>query len=214
MVMFTEQPEVATSAPQSAPLVRAPVAARILAGIGGVLWLVAISIGLLGVPLLVGLTLLASAILVGRRGRILPRGQAWLIAFFSAGVIIALGFGALILSLPAAERDRITAAGSDPAAEPNLPDWLERLNQRSAQGGGAAGDAAAARLAESKPFQLYITIFTAVVLVAFLGAFVGSLTWLGAGLLRLAIRGTWFPPGERKPLPGDPLHAPLVDGTG
>jgi hypothetical protein len=190
------------------------MAARILAGIGGALWLLAISVGLLGVPLLVALTILASALVVGRRGRVLSRGHAWLIAFFSAGVVIALGFGALLLSLPAAERDRMSTAGSDPAAAPDLPDWLERLNQRSTQGGGAGGDAAAARLAESKPFQLYITIFTAVVLVAFLGAFAGSLTWLGAGLLRLAVRGAWFPPGERKPLPGDPLPSPFVESTG
>lgn len=189
----------------------AALPARLLASLAGVVWLTAISIGLLGIPLLVVLSIVASAAVLRRRGRVLPRGQAWLVAFFSAGAVITLAFGALFLSLPPSERARLTSASANDAAQPDLPDWLERLNQRSAQGGGAAGDAAATRLAESKPFQLYITIFTAVVLVAFLAAFVGSLAWLGAGLLRIGLRGAWFPPGERRPLPGDPPHTPLVE---
>ena len=206
-VMSAEQPEVLTSGPASASAGGASLAARTLAALAGLGWLAAISVALLGVPLLVALTLLASAMLLRRRGRVLRRGQAWFIAFFSAGLLIALAFAAVMLSLPAADRARITSAGSTPAAEPALPDWLERLNQRAAPGGG--GDAAT-RLAESKPFQLYITIFTSVVLIAFLGALVGSLTWVGAGLLRLGARGAWFPPGERMSLPGDPQHAHIA----
>lgn len=211
--MSAEQVEV--PAPSSPPVAAggAALPARVLAGLAGVVWLAAISVGLLGIPLLVALAILGSAIVLRRRGRMLRRGQAWLVAFFSSGALIALAFGALILSLPPAERARLTSASSSAEEQPDLPDWLERLNQRSAQGGGAGGDAAADRLAESKPFQLYITIFTAVVLVAFLAALVGSLVWVGAGLLRYGRHGAWFPPGERTPLPGDPQHSPFVEAS-
>ena len=190
------------------PLPAVSIPVRLAAGLAGVLWLAAVSVALLGLPVLVALAVWGAAALLSRRGQVLRRGSAWLVAFFSAGVLFALVLIALLLSLPPAERARLLEPSVAPTtAQPELPDWLERMAQRSSRGGGAGGQPTSSQLAESRPFQLYIAIFTSVILVALLGAIVGTLSWIGAGLLRLGVRGAWFPPGERRPLPGDPVPA-------
>ena len=190
---------------------RAPIAVRMLAAVAGLLWLVAVGVPLLGVPVVAALGLGGAALLLRRRGRVLTRGYAWVVATTVATLTIAAVFGIAILSLPPAQRAQIFSGSSAQARKDvsPAPEWLERI----APQGGASGNPAADRLAQSKPFQVYFSLLGGGIALLIMGALAGSLTWVAATLFSYAIAGRWLPRGERRPLPGDEryehaMHAP------
>lgn len=186
--------------PQLTERPRAPMAARVIAAIAGIAWLVAIGITLLGVPVVAAIGLGVAALLLRRRGRVLTRGYAWLLASGVAAITIGAVFAGALLSLPAAQRAQIFSASNAQARKDvsPAPEWLERIAPQ-----GSSGNPAADRLAQSKPFQVYFSLVGGGLALLLMGAVAGSLTWVAATLFSYAIAGRWLPPGEKRPLPGD-----------
>ena len=189
------------STPPLAGTPRAPMAIRALAGVAALAWLLAVGVPLLGIPLVAALGIGLAALLLRRRGRVLTRGYAWLVGSLVATFAIAAGFGIAILSLPPAQRAQVFSASNAQARKDvsPAPEWLERISPQ----GGASGNPAADRLAQSKPFQVYFGLVGGGIALLLMGSRAGSLTWVAATLGSYALAGRWLPPGERRPLPGD-----------
>ncbi len=88
------------------------------------------------------------------------------------------------------------------AAKQPPPAWLDRLSP------GLAERAAAQRSSSGAPINASTMVIGAVVLIGFVGSFVGTIGWIGAALLVFSVKGRWL--HERSPVPdGAETSVPL-----
>jgi hypothetical protein len=180
------EPEVAPIADQKSSAI-----VRLAAGVGGLAVLAGTALISFGTVVIV---LIGMAVVAGvqrKRGRAMTRSGHWLTACATMAVVLLALTGALLSYVPRTALDAAKQSmdsSNAVAAKQPPPAWVQRLYPQYSQQAAA----------NAKPST--VMVWTSMILgvgmvVSFLSALIGTLSWGAGMLLGLAVAGRW--PGAR-----------------
>jgi hypothetical protein len=173
-----------------APAPRGGIAARVGAGVAGLLVVLVAAVLTLGSALAAPIGVGIAWWVMRRRGRPLTRGWAWVAAASASTLAIALAFAVLVAALPRGALEN-AMADAEARQDSSRPEWVERMAPSS-----APQNAAAERIVESKPAQIYFGLIGVGLASLFFGTIAGSAGWGATMLGGYAATGRWLPKAE------------------
>ena len=180
------EPEVAPIADQKSSAI-----VRLAAGIGGLAVLAGTALISFGT---VAIVLIGMAVVAGvqrKRGRAMTRSGHWLTACATMAVVLLALSGALYSYMPKGALDAAKQSmdsSNAVAAKQPPPAWVQRLYPQYSQ--------QAASNAKPSTAMVWMSMILGVgMVVSFLSALIGTLSWGAGMLLGLAVAGRW--PGAR-----------------
>ena len=193
--MPTDGDDVRDALPQ-APSATVTVA-RLVAGVGGVLAIVLVSLFTLGGALLGACGVGLAAARARRLGVATTRRGSWLGAVATVGISLLVGGGIAVTRLPdgTLAQFRQTMDSASASTSTTTPAWLERV---------APGTTA--RVSKSQepawwqgPVTAWATVIGVVLVWAIFAGLIGTVSWLATMPLVYGLTGSWFPPAPPSP---------------
>jgi hypothetical protein len=164
--------------------------ARLVAGAGGFVVLVAATLLSVGMGLIALLGMAVVAIVQRKRGRALTRSGHWVTACATIAAVLLIGGGAILVSAPqgalVAVRQSMDSS-STASTKQAPPAWMKRVYPQYSQ---------AAVNAKPSPTMMWMTlILGAGMVITCFATLLGTLSWGAGMLLGLAFIGRW--PGAK-----------------